>query len=40
MVRTFCFSKNVVGQNWGVKEQSDNLYGSSENHYLTQTTLW
>lgn len=25
MVRTFCFSKNVVGQNWGVKEQSDNL---------------
>ena len=25
MVRTFCFSKNVVGQNWGVKEQADNL---------------
>ena len=25
MVRTFCFSKKVVGQNWGVKEQADNL---------------
>ena len=25
MVRTFCFSKNVVSQNWGVKEQADNL---------------
>lgn len=25
MVRTFCFSKNVVGQNWGVKEQADTL---------------
>ena len=25
MVRTFCFSKNVVGQNWGVKEQAENL---------------
>ena len=25
MIRTFCFSKNVVGQNWGVKEQADNL---------------
>lgn len=25
MVRTFCFSKNVVGQNWGVKEQADNF---------------
>ena len=25
MVRTFCFSKNVVGQNWGVDEKADNL---------------
>ena len=25
MVKTFCFSKNVLGQNWGVKEQADNL---------------
>ncbi len=25
MVRTFCFSKNVVGQNRGVDEKADNL---------------
>ena len=25
MVRTFCFSKNVVGQNWDVKKQADSL---------------
>lgn len=25
MIRTFCFSKNVVGQNWDVEKQADNI---------------
>ena len=25
MIRIFCFSKNVIGQNWSIKEQADNL---------------
>lgn len=25
MIRNFCFSKNVVGQNWAVKEKAENL---------------
>ena len=25
MIRIFCFSKNVIGQNWSIKEQADNF---------------